>query len=246
MKNITKLLIIALLWFLSIWFSFASSKQLFKPENMYKYDLKNLESDLKKDFEPQKCWWIKAANGINCNIFQIKNMLDDKIVTEYIKSLKYKKYKNASNLLNSGYNFGKIVNFPSIWMNWPLEEYWSIAYKDWIIWLELENDSSSIKFYYITIKDNILYKFNSDSYINSKIDWKNKNWVYDSLLSINYSPTDSKSFTIWYKQQICDNCDYLSPIDNSRRLRYLQWKEKSKELDEFQNDFKAKVRKLFK
>ncbi len=224
MKKITKLLIIGLLLILSIWASFAASKQLFKPENIYKYDLKNLESDLKKDYDKKKCnWWWGTKWEIDCNAYQIEGA-NDKNIRLYIKYMKTWKYSKAASIIN-------YTNY--IWHPYSNEPvFWAIWYLNGIIWI-WNNWTQAFwwNFFYITIKDNILYEFHSDLWIN--INFNNNNDYNNFMWNIEISIE-------WYN--VKESHKYYKEF----WLNYLQWKEKSKELDEFQNAFKSKIKKLFK
>lgn len=219
-NNLIKLWLFWITLFVLGSFTVLAKDQLFKAENTYKYDLKNLDTDLKKDYPDDDCsivgWKYK-----NCNWYQIKSN-DDKLTREYIWYLKNNKTAKAADLLNNNFDKQKdrtFYTYPDIGLVWTIWK--TTAYKNWIIWLENQWQDTNIKFYYITVKNNILYKF------------KSTNSIYFA---------DNKIF-IWEKSY---KIDLQNKSETQYLIDYLKWKEKSKELDQRQKSFKAKVDKLFK
>ena len=216
---------ILLTWLFIIWifvnFGFAENNLLYL-ENIQRYNLKNLDSDLKKDYSSKECNWWADVTEKYCNSYQLEGN-NDKLTKKYIKYLKDKKYSLAANII---YNTNRLAHPSYAWVI-----LWAVWYKDWIMWILGETQALGWRLFYITIKDNILYKLESKLWI----------WIEPTYSSDNTSRQSIKISVDWYY----DDAE-IHKYYPDFWLKYLQWKEKSKTLDEFQNSFKAKVKKLFK
>jgi hypothetical protein len=112
-------------------------------------------------------------------------------------------------------------------------ELWVIPFHEWLLWIISEWHEFNAKFFYITLKDNILYTVRMNWSIYARYNNGNGKFLFNDQIKEWYINTDKE----WYI-----NTDIAM---DKFFYRYLQWKEKSKELDERQNAFKEKVKKLF-
>jgi hypothetical protein len=243
-------LVLGVFVILSIGFSFAAKIDTTLFKETYQYDLKNLETDLKKDID-FKCDDLESCADEKKlpNNYQIKQA-DDTKVRQFIVALKTKKYQRAASVFNSIIRSWKTLQYdkdllPSIYpTNYGRHHIGFIPYRDGVLWIASEGQVIDLKYIYITIKDNTLYRVKTNSSLG--IEFENNTVIATDgdtgkskfNLSVKNIETTTKN-NWWYTEENRQKT-------YQRLFNYLQWKEKSKELDEWQNAFKAKIKKLFK
>lgn len=209
---------------------------------IYQYDLKELSSDLKKDIN-FVCDSLEICQPFP-NYYQLVQS-DDAKIQQFVSAFKKKKYPKAADLYNSQiWSWGEFIwvwemqllllpyEYP---VNYARMDFWVIPFQNGLLWIGLEWQVSSVKFFYATIRNNTLYwvRMNGEFYFDTT---KQTVVVDDGLERFNLFKRNSKITNTSKDQE-----------ELYRRLfDYLQWKKKSTKLDERKQAFEKKVEKLFK
>jgi hypothetical protein len=243
-------------WFLLTPFV-SFGENIFMPENVNIYSVKNLKVDLAKDIETSSGENYIWCNS--CNKYQLKETSDD-LVIKFVVALSKNDTKMAAKLRNS--NFNRYFLFPdTVYFEWGDSYFYAIPFHNGILWLEeLYLEWPVYKFYYITYSKGKIYRFRMDKSLfatqpdqnylaqiksGSKIDLIFKEYDDKKFSHLKYN-TGNGVIDFWKKVDVMTYWETkLTYFDmNLISKDYLLWKIKNKQMDLRLNAFKKKVLKL--
>ena len=251
-----KILSLVIFWLLFSVVSAQYNRNLFDQENVYVYDLKNLESDLKKNYTDYQCAWTQQQGlARNCTTYKLKTA-PDKYIRQYVTALKKWNYVLAASINNK--YLWRLYSYPHQLSNAIISHYWAVPYHRWLIWFDTLDQVGWIKFYYITVVNNKFYKFRSNvTFTVWDAPWTKP--FDQNALPITQLAALYEMVQTWIAQPIRTNMTTTiskEPEDwewmttgrhhYERLLVYLQWKDRSPDLDVWTNAFKSKIKKLFR